>query len=1471
VKKRQANTIRNFLMIAAAILIFAHIAAATGTAPYFTPVPPSIMYCYQNSTCFYDFNATDDQGDPMNFSINKPPFGNYINPNTGIMNFTPTNDDVGVYTSPSVVAIVQETDTGNLTFALINWYIININDAPNITAYSPDYTTIATTKENALKDFNITADDLDLKHNDTLNFTWLIDGVINTTLLKHERSGMNSTANYTPDFLSAGVHNITVNVTDNQSAYVSITWIVNVSNENRACFQNKTINNITMTEDTPLYNALNISEHFFDNDTDDTHSYSSTFVTGNNVNVLIDSNAPNNVSFVPNSNFFGVNIIQFSCYDGYNQTYSHNVTINVTGVNDPPTVQQASDQIAYANSLFQIQVVASDVDLDLLTYYDNTSLFAINPSNGFISFIPNSGQIGNYSLAINVSDGTVNTTMVFNLSIINNTAPALGGKPLPDIYTTEGNYTLILFNATDADSDDTLSFTSTGFRAVVVTTNSSYLGAQGRIAFTPNQSDIGTWTVTIYVNDTRQAFDSDTFNLYISDVEHDPVLRLIANQRMKVNKTFTMTIYADDEDGDINGWLDNTTLFGITLGGTGANATGTITFTPTDADLGEHWVNITVTDSSGRRDYQTALFNVTGNTPPTIPPIDNQTIFEDHLLSLHVNATDPDTQDTLFFWDNTTLFEINNATGMIEFSPNNTQLGNFTVNISVTDGEANASTLLYLSIGTYNDFPYFIPPLEQYYVNGSTYRNTSYWNDTNILNYTTNWTVWNVSIYQDKYSLIHIYAYDEEYLTTEFGNETILLFSRSFVNFTNASNNTATSGINLFGSILNYDGETGIINFTPTNDQVGVYYVNITVDDTTQQNGTPRTNTTTLRLEVFNVNDAPTVTNYSPNITYYVNMSENSSQVFNVTATDIDYGDTVRYQWKVNGTSIAGANKSYFNYTTDFFSAGWKNVSVVLTDNLNTTTTFNWTVNVSNVNRIGWYGQIRQYNYTHFNAGLRKENITVLPGEQGMTIYNTGTGFSPNGTFESYVLDTGETGTDSTGENSRSEFTTINWTGNLTPPGGVLYNIYFQAKVGETPSNVTGSQYDPSVIYTLNNAQLVFTNKRYTQYKLFMATSDTNFSPIMNSVTLGYKIADFKVEQDNSGMIWIYLDKYFYDPDTDDKLTYNVTTPNGTAVTGINITISNTTSRVTLNTVGTPVGSIPVVFHMSDGYNTTDSSIININITEVQQNIVPIIIPVGGGGGGSVSQPVPYEVPKYVTTPVSFRLITPQIVTTYENNTMEVPINIFNSNFTMTNLKLKAETSNKNVTLKLSRDKFETLKPNDKQFITLYVQSYKTYGMYDIVVDATAQATSVAEDGKESTSEFHERAKIFVNSLLKAEGNESQVNTKLAFAEDLLTTNPECLELNEFLTKAAQLLAANQDAEAEKILGQVVESCKYLLAPREARAEIEAPAKVYGMPTESAFILSMVAVVTLIVAIALVIGWAHMKAKRNELTRKRQE
>ena len=108
--------------------------------------------------------------------------------------------------------------------------------------------------------------------------------------------------------------------------------------------------------------------------------------------------------------------------------------------------------------------------------------------------------------------------------------------------------------------------------------------------------------------------------------------------------------------------------------------------------------------------YQKASIQITGkataqgyviiclNRPPILNEFPtNLTAEEGETFFYDVNATDID-GDTITYYDNTTLFNINSATGIISFTPAIGDIGSHTINISASDGQLNDSKLFTLNV-----------------------------------------------------------------------------------------------------------------------------------------------------------------------------------------------------------------------------------------------------------------------------------------------------------------------------------------------------------------------------------------------------------------------------------------------------------------------------------------------------------------------------------------------------------------------------------------------------------------------------------------------------------------------------------------------------------------------------------------------------------------------------------------------------
>ena len=83
--------------------------------------------------------------------------------------------------------------------------------------------------------------------------------------------------------------------------------------------------------------------------------------------------------------------------------------------------------------------------------------------------------------------------------------------------------------------------------------------------------------------------------------------------------------------------------------------------------------------------YYSQLLDCSGrNHPPTLDAIGNLTAYVNLTFIYDVNASDID-GDNITFYENSTLFEIDNITGLINFTPNVSIIGNYSIEICVKD------------------------------------------------------------------------------------------------------------------------------------------------------------------------------------------------------------------------------------------------------------------------------------------------------------------------------------------------------------------------------------------------------------------------------------------------------------------------------------------------------------------------------------------------------------------------------------------------------------------------------------------------------------------------------------------------------------------------------------------------------------------------------------------------------------------
>ena len=155
----------------------------------------------------------------------------------------------------------------------------------------------------------------------------------------------------------------------------------------------------------------------------------------------------------------------------------------------------------------------------------------------------------------------------------------------------------------------------------------------------------------------------------------------LENSTINQSSQYLLDVNCSDIDtADSITYYDNFSGFDIN------SSTGLINKTSFNQTLvGNNSILITCGDGkfNTSQTFVLAILNV--NDAPELSSIGSQILTEKSLFTLDVDATDPD-NDTLTFSASTSLFNINSATGLINFTPTLSQVGNYTINISVFDG-----------------------------------------------------------------------------------------------------------------------------------------------------------------------------------------------------------------------------------------------------------------------------------------------------------------------------------------------------------------------------------------------------------------------------------------------------------------------------------------------------------------------------------------------------------------------------------------------------------------------------------------------------------------------------------------------------------------------------------------------------------------------------------------------------------------
>ena len=323
----------------------------------------------------------------------------------------------------------------------------------------------------------------------------------------------------------------------------------------------------------------------------------------------------------------------------------------------------------------QVQALTYEWDFNLDGQFDDAA--GISVSNTYNS--PIATQVG---LRVTDTDGNADIAYATVVIAEVNGPPEITSFNPVDLAPTASNLSPLDFSATASDPD----FDALGFEwrldGVVMSTAMAW-------TYTPGLGETGTRTVRLTVSDlnplSEDAIETRVVLLVEDPVNQPPAITSTPVTNGTEGELYTYDVDASDPDvGDVLTFNLDTAPAGMTIN----TVSGLIQWTPAASQLGDNAVTVRVSDDGGLFDTQAFMISViSGNAPPSIisTPVTNGT--EGELYTYDVDASDPDVGDVLTFNLDTAPagMTINTVSGLIQWTPAASQLGDNAVTVRVTD------------------------------------------------------------------------------------------------------------------------------------------------------------------------------------------------------------------------------------------------------------------------------------------------------------------------------------------------------------------------------------------------------------------------------------------------------------------------------------------------------------------------------------------------------------------------------------------------------------------------------------------------------------------------------------------------------------------------------------------------------------------------------------------------------------------
>ncbi|BCR04430.1 hypothetical protein DESUT3_14990 [Desulfuromonas versatilis] len=232
------------------------------------------------------------------------------------------------------------------------------------------------------------------------------------------------------------------------------------------------------------------------------------------------------------------------------------------------------------------------------------------------------------------------------------------------------------------------------------------------LAGTPGNAQVGSHPISLKVTDAGGLSATQNFSIAVANVNDPPSFVSTPVISARQGTAYRYALRAADVDAGDKLTISGTYPAWLALTDNG-DGTATLGGTPGNAQVGNHSINLKVTDAGGLSATQAFIITVANlNDPPTFSSSPVLSAQQGTAYSYAVKGADVDTGDSLTItgtypaW--LTLTDHGNGSATLSGTPDNGQVGNHPVGLKVTDGGGLSATQNFsILVSNLNDAPVF--------------------------------------------------------------------------------------------------------------------------------------------------------------------------------------------------------------------------------------------------------------------------------------------------------------------------------------------------------------------------------------------------------------------------------------------------------------------------------------------------------------------------------------------------------------------------------------------------------------------------------------------------------------------------------------------------------------------------------------------------------------------------------------------